>query len=199
MKGATWVAAQCRALAAWLQLRLTLKFAHRARTHNANERRSVLAGRQLQGRITELLQLGAQHSASYIPSLGQNEGVLNQDLRPAFRAVTNKSFKQGTGRLALVASSICLVLAGCAHATPPPIVIHEPGAPVQVPVRVACQPPSFLTTPIRLPDGLEFVSPLNNPAAASCLSPASETALQQLLWDLNSRNLAWRAWAEGCR
>lgn len=100
-------------------------------------------------------------------------------------------------RLNPVLGALCLVTA-CAHA-PSPLVIHEPGPAVQVPVRVGCQPPPVLLASIALPPHLEFLPAANNPAATSCLAPAAETALQGLLWSLHQRLESWRVWAQSCQ
>jgi hypothetical protein len=98
----------------------------------------------------------------------------------------------------LLAANITFWLIGCAH-TPPPLVIHEPGEIVQVPVRIACTPPPDLLSPIAPNDALKFSDSGSATAGSSCLFSPAETALQALLWSLHTRIESWEAWSKECQ
>ena len=92
--------------------------------------------------------------------------------------------------LLLAAVLVVLSLTGCAA---PRVVVETQEVRVPVPYRV--QPPEDLLQPFQ-PAAIPRFTAITDPAATSCLTPAGERALRELLIDLRLRIETWEAWAQ---
>ena len=91
-------------------------------------------------------------------------------------------------------------MSGCTHCPPPaePLVIHEVGPTVEVPVVVRCEPPAWLLAQTKMPAQLRFLTPTPSGNNLSCLASEGETALQKFVGGLDQQNRALRAFVREC-
>lgn len=103
-------------------------------------------------------------------------------------------------RLLILSVGLAALLSACSNAQvqqapPEPKIIRVVETQtVEVPVYVHPSPPAELMEPFR-PDDLPFFVGPDDPAATSALTPENEVKLRLLLYDLQARDRAWRAWA----